>query len=233
MILANTHLSFPHTTLDTMIQMRQVVALSESVNSFYEEVKRSLGGNRRVHRIIMGDFNQSLDSPLCDHLRGAGYVSAFEICPPPLSPDAHDILQSQVSIRDNSDSKPDYNMRRNSSTSTLANSFDMADPTHFEGMEGSPLSVDSNEGSWVSHFTHRKEEVGVDHIFLYDPVGENTQTPLGEGVASTSNTKEVITGAELLIEATEVLPTDLACTAWESNFDISDHRPIGVSAVLV
>ncbi len=238
MILANTHLSFPHTSLDTMIQMRQIVALTESVNNFHEEVTRSLGelNHKRVHRIIMGDFNQSLDSPLCDHLRGAGYVSAFEICPPPLSPSINMNLQSQMSIRDNSDSKPDYRMQRNASSSTLGSSFDATDPSVGDGAgETPPLSPDGSEGSWVSHFTHRREEVGVDHVFFYDPTAEpppQRASPQG-GVTAMPDTEGAVAGNKLLIRASEVLPSDLACATWESGFDISDHRPIGVKLVLI
>ena len=245
MILANTHLSFPHSSLDKMVQMRQIVALTEAVGTFYDEVTRNLGDSKRVHRVIMGDFNQSLDSPLCDHLRGAGYVSAFEISPPPLSPaNPNDFLQSQTSIRDNSDNKPDYRIRRNPSSSTLGSSFggsfDAADPTSGAGAEevGSPappLSPTDSEGSWVSHFTHRKEEVGVDHIFFHDPSAESVSPPgstTTTAAATTTATGEAI-GGRLLIGASGVLPADLACATWESGFDISDHRPIGVTIVLI
>ena len=272
-ILANTHLSFPHTSLDKMYQMRQIVALTEAVDSFFSETVKKLGtkGSKvvandkesNIHRIIMGDFNQSLDSPLCDHLRGVGYVSAFEISPPPLSPAASvDCQQSQASIRDNSDNKPNYHnirIHRNPSCSTMG-SFDAADSSlspALGDLSPDPSQLDEGKGkgeeeedeetdlgasgdsadqenSWVSHFTHREEEVGVDHIFFYNYEDAARDSGSGAGTSQRNDSRNrSSSSSRFLIGGSGVLPADVPCATWESGFDISDHRPIGVTLVLI
>lgn len=66
---------------------------------------------------------------------------------------------------------------------------------------------------WVSHLTHRGEEVGVDHVLVREGWGR------GEG-------------GRVRVEEAFVSPKGLRRDNWpsEGEFDVSDHRP--VSAVI-
>lgn len=76
-LVANTHLSFPHHVFDRLNQVAQMKHLTSVIEWF-----------ARTHSVtdapvlIMGDFNVEGHSPVCDHLRSEGYYSCFEVCPP-------------------------------------------------------------------------------------------------------------------------------------------------------
>ena len=74
LLVANTHLSFPHTALDRIFQMRQVSSLVTEMDAF--EAHSGLASAAST-RIILGDFNVESHSPVCAHLRQAGYVSGL------------------------------------------------------------------------------------------------------------------------------------------------------------
>ena len=76
-LLANTHLTFPHNPLDRLNQMQQMKNLTSVIDVFAH--KYSI---EHATRIVLGDFNVESHSPVCDHLRTVGYYSAFEVCPP-------------------------------------------------------------------------------------------------------------------------------------------------------
>ena len=76
-LIANTHLSFPHNVFDRMNQMRQMQTLTEVIDRYATNNVIGL-----CTRIILGDFNVEAESPVCNHLREAGYFSAFETCRP-------------------------------------------------------------------------------------------------------------------------------------------------------
>jgi hypothetical protein len=156
---------------------------------------------------------------VCDHLRSEGYISTFEISPPTINPDA----KNSVDVRDNSDSKPSRHDREAAGTVNTGGS-------HEE-------EVDSEEDlSWVSHCTHRQEEVGVDHIFFYNhnhavskkdaEKGGRAGAEVSGGDEGSLQPKQGWHGASLFIGDCRVLPEDMACASWDGSFDISDHRPI-------
>lgn len=236
-ILANTHLSFPHTGLDSMMQLKQVKALTHAMTDFNDSIsaeeRSSVGKGDRddgpVHRFIIGDFNQPLDSPVCDHLRSEGYISTFEISPPTINPDA----KNSVDVRDNSDSKPSRHDR------------DAARSKSNSSGEGEGEGDGEDDTSWVSHRTHREEDVGVDHIFFYnhkhlkkgsgqgsEEGGGGTggwtgkEKRGGEARAKGSPPRQGWDSASLFIGDCRVLPEDMTCASWDGSFDISDHRPI-------
>ena len=76
-LVANTHLTFPHNMFDRSNQLRQMRILLDSIENFVEE--NEVGPATRV---VTGDFNVEGHSPVCEHLRQAGYQSCFEIVPP-------------------------------------------------------------------------------------------------------------------------------------------------------
>jgi hypothetical protein len=75
---------------------------------------------------------------------------------------------------------------------------------------------------FVSHHTHKEEDLGVDHIFirpelLYSTEGKEERGQLREGV---------------FVAASQVLPASLSCSEWPLDFaSISDHRPVQASIV--
>lgn len=66
---------------------------------------------------------------------------------------------------------------------------------------------------FVSHRTHRNEDLGVDHIFL------RPQYPTSHSVSTTKTPC-------LFVKETTVLPTQISCSTWPEAFTISDHRPV-------
>jgi hypothetical protein len=83
-------------------------------------------------------------------------------------------------------------------------------------------SVTPPSDYFVSHHTHKEEDLGVDHIFirpelLYGVERQDERGPLIEGV---------------FVAASQVLPASLSCSEWPLDFaSISDHRPVQASIV--
>jgi hypothetical protein len=97
-LIANTHLSFPHNVFDRMNQMRQMQTLTEVIDRY---AKNNVIG--LCTRIIVGDFNVEAESPVCNHLRESGYLSAFETC----RPDDQYVIRDTIENND----KTDYDRR--------------------------------------------------------------------------------------------------------------------------
>ena len=89
LLIANTHLSFPHSDFDRFNQLRQIYTLAECIEEF--AVTHNI---KEATRIVMGDLNVINYSTVCDHLRSSGYVSCLYTCPP-LDQDGNpvDVLQ--------------------------------------------------------------------------------------------------------------------------------------------
>jgi exonuclease III len=72
-VLANTHLTFPHNTFDRQNQQQQIDDLTKAIDTFVDsELLPS-----DTPRIVVGDFNVEEADPVCAHLRDVGYRSAF------------------------------------------------------------------------------------------------------------------------------------------------------------
>lgn len=76
-LIANTHLSFPHSSFDRVNQMQQMKKLTNAMSQY--STKNNIPSATRV---VMGDFNVNSNSHVCDHLRKEGYFSCFEVCSP-------------------------------------------------------------------------------------------------------------------------------------------------------
>ena len=79
----------------------------------------------------------------------------------------------------------------------------------------SSSTAQSSNKRWVSHRTHRAEELGVDHIFVKPEVEIGPAGPEG-GV---------------FVSDARILPVSLPATHWPMDFRVSDHRPVKVSLV--
>lgn len=156
-IVANTHLSFPHTDYDRKKQMRQMEHLLSAMERFSTDKCRCPDASK----IVMGDFNVECHSGVCDLLREQGYLSCMETSP------------ANITVGD-----------------------------------------DKVSSKFVSHRTHRHEDLGVDHIFFKPEIFEVDGTDHG------------LLGSLFAADST-VLPQSSPCTAWDEGFDVSDHRPVG------
>lgn len=76
-LVANTHLSFPHSSFDRVNQMQQMKKLTNAMSQYATKY-----GIKSATRIVLGDFNVNSSSQVCDHLRKAGYFSCFEVKTP-------------------------------------------------------------------------------------------------------------------------------------------------------
>ena len=163
-IVANTHLSFPHSARDMDNQMSQMKFLLQAIDNF----ATSKCGCPEATRIVMGDFNVESSSEVCDLLRLGGYRSCIDTSPPPI-------------VRGD----------------------------------------DKVSRRFVSHRTHRHEDLGVDHIF-FKP--ETFPLSADEGIARKHGS--------FFAADSVVLPQTSPCTAWDENFSISDHRPVGTKLII-
>jgi endonuclease/exonuclease/phosphatase family metal-dependent hydrolase len=78
LVVANTHLSFPHNYFDRMNQVAQMKHLIQEIDAFSARHRVSVA----APCMIMGDFNVESETPVCTHLRNSGYYSCFEVSPP-------------------------------------------------------------------------------------------------------------------------------------------------------
>ena len=86
---------------------------------------------------------------------------------------------------------------------------------------------------WVSHRTHRREELGVDHIFVRYTAGCDALTPeLQEQQRGVRSGSGVCTYSSLEVADSSVLPIEETCVAWCNSFVISDHRPVRATICL-
>lgn len=199
LLVANTHLSFPHSCADRVEQMNQMQKLTEVIDSF-----ASRFGISYATRIIMGDFNVESRSPVCDHLRQVGYASCFEVCPP-------------------------------------ANGMGEGNSA-----DDSSLSDDNEmEVRFISHRTHRSEDLGVDHIFVRpeahggpDEVHHHASDdyPRCALKEEPEETIETPRGSEMseervFVDNCYVLPKVKNCALWDESFLISDHRPVSATII--
>lgn len=152
-LVANTHLSFPHNVFDRMNQMRQMRKLTDAIDRFSKDHK--VGSSTRI---ITGDFNSEVKSSVCDHLKSSGYHSSFEISPPNQCGDGF----SDSNVEDSRDSRT-----RGPMTEGTANSKS----------DGRAGGDDVPLRRFVSHRTHTNEDLGVDHIFV-KPEGQLTSEEL-------------------------------------------------------
>jgi endonuclease/exonuclease/phosphatase family metal-dependent hydrolase len=217
-IVANTHLSFPHSALDKINQLRQMSSLTNAMDEF----ARSNGIEKEATCMIMGDFNVECTSRVCEHLRSLGYISCFEVSSP---------LNPRLTPHSMEDVPPSM-----------------------------PRSVRKRVLRFVSHLNHRNEELGVDHIFVRaakDPSivpqeesnihsPQSSQAPIvSEPNAPTSSTMDPSgtetlnanqhsrnASARVFVDNSRVLPLKVPCTEWESNFLVSDHRPVGATLIV-
>ena len=200
LLLANTHLSFPHTSLDRMFQMRQMSTLVSEMDLFEKRHKLEAAA---VTRVIMGDFNVEAWSPVCAHLRQEGYVSGLDATTP----------------------------RRPGQDALLVAG---------QGEEGEAEGEGNRRAykPWVSHRTHRGEDLGVDHIFVKpelewgsesgDAGAQGAGAGAGPGAGAVSSPLPV--GGVFVGEAL-VLPTEIPSESWPLDFTVSDHRPVRVRLV--
>lgn len=78
-------------------------------------------------------------------------------------------------------------------------------------------NVEVSGNNFVSHRTHRKEDLGVDHIFIRRDEACNNVV---------NSTRRLVQ-----IRSSEVLPQGLGCSTWNEGFTISDHRPVSSNIV--
>lgn len=176
-IIANTHLSFPHNVFDRMNQMRQMRKLTDAIDRYCKD--NEVGPSTKI---ITGDFNSEVRSSVCDHLRASGYQSTFEKCPP-----RQGASYTDTSI--DAESKRDRQREMDSDICNSALSSNRNSESFSEALGSSLLaggdcpirgSVKSSEEEdrvkereqvksfhkFVSHRTHTNEDLGVDHIFV-------------------------------------------------------------------
>jgi endonuclease/exonuclease/phosphatase family metal-dependent hydrolase len=162
-----------------MFQMRQVSYLVKEIEDFGS--KNGLTSESST-RIILGDFNVETLSPVCAHLRQAGYFSG---------------MGTALEVEDLEARSDDL----------LVAGADAPSP--------SPEHERTAYKQWVSHRTHRAEDLGVDHVYI-KPQVERGAAGADSGV---------------FVSDARVLPISLPAESWPLDFRVSDHRPVRVSIV--
>lgn len=214
-VIANTHLSFPHTSLDRMFQLRQVHTLTSEMDTF--EMENMIASSTRV---VVGDFNVEVQSPVCNHLREKGYVNGMDVSPPAQCAPPRPAEESK---------------------STAVGPLEVL--LLVDAVERQKADQDQTKvcDKWITHRTHRIEDLGVDHVFVKPEIewAAKVAKKSSSDVASESDpvpTREDFIGKRavggVFIGETSVLPRDLPCDSWPLEFKVSDHRPVKVSLIL-
>ena len=188
LLIANTHLSFPHNEFDRREQINQIQILLETLNKF--AVTNNI---THASRIVLGDLNVESNSDVCDFLRKEGFASVMDVCPP----------------------------------------VNGAVPPAL----GFPLH---HRSVFVSHRTHRLEDLGVDHIFVKSEYDQHRQCDqhdlLNDRIYHHDQHYLLSTQSSspcLFVSNSAILPTELSASRWhpEKYFSISDHRPVSSTMV--
>ena len=87
----------------------------------------------------------------------------------------------------------------------------------------------SSYSYFVSHRTHRNEDLGVDHVFFKPEIIKSNGFDI---VSRGSETYQISRSDQILfVDETKILPIELSCTKWIENFSLSDHRPVNVKFI--
>lgn len=207
-IVANTHLSFPHSALDKINQLRQMNKLTNAM----EEFARS----NNIHsatRMIMGDFNVEYTSRVCEHLRSLGYISCFEVSSP-LNP-----------------RQPGHSMDEpTSATSSPTSRATTTATAKKRTLRFVSHRNHRNEELGVDHIFVRAESApGFQGNQTTDSPPPATP-PTPEALPPSNDLQ--IAAARVFVDNSRVLPLKVPCTDWENNFLVSDHRPVGATLIL-
>jgi endonuclease/exonuclease/phosphatase family metal-dependent hydrolase len=208
LLVANTHLSFPHNALDRMNQMQQMQTLTNVMETFAQSNSIS-----QAARMIMGDFNVEAQSPVCDHLRSSGYASAFEICPPEngvrrcdgIDVDHMSLMAMDDAVR--------FVSHRNHRSEELGVDHIFIRPPHY--------THDENNNENISEDQQQLEKEESKHLILRT---EEERTRC-------TGQKPFSIKEGVFIDNCYVLPRSLAAGIWDYDFSISDHRPVGAKFI--
>jgi hypothetical protein len=107
--------------------------------------------------------------------------------------------------------------------------------------DSSPYALcDSNyEVKFVSHRTHKEEDLGVDHIFIKPELfDESIQIKSQQQLAATLTIESPPLAIShcanescVFVEECKIYPCDVEAATWFDNFHLSDHRPIGSNII--
>jgi hypothetical protein len=273
LLIANTHLSFPHNHFEQAEQLEQI----EMITKFMEHFSNKYAIHNSSTRMIVGDLNADLKSNICNHLRKVGYFSCYDISSLGnlLHPAKPSTSTSTSSLIHSSPSSPlplgGNPLESGNSTASLSisatrqfSSSSSATPTASTAKIPAPVAsiVDDScdlidfhfhpqrKAKFVSHRTHLKDDVGVDHIFIrpegikeeklsshqlsHDPSPVDwtkaQSLPDEEEEAAEEERKEKqkssIPQEKTFVNDCFVLPKNRPCYTWDEEFRISDHRPV-------
>lgn len=233
LLVANTHLSFPHNALDRMNQMQQMQTLTTVMENFAQSNAIS-----QASRMIMGDFNVESQSPVCDHLRASGYASAFEISPPengvrrcdgididPMSLMAMDDTVRFVSHRNHRSEElgVDHIFIRPPHDTDSADDSDDSSHDEDSSSEATAHQQQQLAQQVEQQQLEQEEEEAKKHMILRTAEDRTRHRHTGQ--------KPFTLKEGLFIDNCHVLPRSLAAGVWDSDFSISDHRPVGAKFI--
>lgn len=214
-IVANTHLSFPHSEQDIRNQIQQMKILTSTMDHFVIQ-----HGLEHCPKIILGDFNVVGSSSVCDHLRTQGYASCLDVSPPrdgssdqPVSPVTH------LNHR-NEELGVDHIFIKQGNMPTFITPNAVSD-TRWALSEQTATTIIANTES-EPHFPSNTSAL------THDP--QSVTTTYTE--SSTSTSTKHVTSTSVFVEQFQVLPSGLGCSQWDHRFSISDHRPVSATLVL-
>lgn len=242
-LVANTHLSFPHTALDKLNQIRQMKTLTSTMEEFANR-----HGITHAARIIIGDFNVEYTSAVCEHLRSDGYVSCFEVSMPQNSRVApHSLIDADLAVRPRSQTRSlKFVSHRNHRAEELGvdhifvrgegvmvdrhsshQDSSLQDSSH---QDSSSNNSSVNEGSTTDESTTSTVTRNViPHAASI--VKASQQPKQQEQGQQPEEKKEEEAPDRLFIDHCRVLPSRVPCTEWDRHFMISDHRPVGATLI--
>jgi hypothetical protein len=224
-VVANTHLSFPHNKFDRLNQVRQMQMLTEAMDMFAKQsgIKRStrmIMGDFNVesespvcdHLRDLGYYSAFEVKP--PSWRDPSDPQGRMKDATPAAPQSDDSgiavvkeactsnQRTSVRIKDESELSSSHRTHCEAECAKRRECLDDADCELCEGDEERCDTINSRNNyyfapQFVSHRTHRREDLGVDHIFICP---ENSG---GDGIDSSEDAEEMLRVSERL--STQIL----------------------------
>lgn len=203
LLVVNTHLTFPHDHFLRRVQDTQARALTAFVNSFVNSCPST------VSTLVLGDFNSDKRSTVCNRMHDAGFLNCYlALNGPTACPTTHynhnrqQVFVDHVFLR--TDPYPSQPIVPQQSNSPSEPSTPTSKSTSARSRSSSPSSI------------------GAPNVFDFGPHHF-------EPIQTHSTTRPSLAPNRLKPIDSAVYPKELPNEQWPSSFQISDHRPVGIS----
>ena len=222
LLIVNAHLTFPHAFFFRRLREAQADSLTSYVDTY-----KSMHDKENVSTIVTGDFNSDMTSTVCLHMLSNGFVNCYSsINGPHAAPITHYNHLKQSVYTDH--------IFLSSSKSTRKPKCGIQKPnalTKRRSVLGT-IGVRNvcNANSVRKQTTLRATRImAVKSLSRAGSIGPN-RDKLGEDkVAETVIPEQCAEACSISPKSAVVFPENSDPNVWPKSFNISDHRPVGVT----